>query len=155
MTMTDSGLSEFVTYDGSREVTFVGRKIGHASTESEKSHRWLEIDIYRTQAGAYVVEKIGMSVIYHRIGASCGSRGASEVFQQEDYRELVPCPNCKPTASVGDTIVLEREKHETFVSHTAEEMVRDLLPNVALRALRSAAHAEPELKSKFFVQEVQ
>lgn len=155
MTMTDAGLSPLVTYQGEQAIHFQGRKLGHGTTESPDNHRWLEIDIYQTQAGQYVVEKVGMSVVYHSPGASCGSRGSREEFTQTDAHDLVPCQRCKPKAVVGDTIVLEEEKHETFVSATPEEMVRTLLPHVALRALREAARNDDVLQEKFFVKEVE
>ena len=150
MTVTD----EIVTYQGEQAFRFHGRKLGHATTESPDNHRWLEIDIYQTEAGSYIVEKIGMSVVYHSPGASCGGRGTEEIFSEEDRHELVACHRCKPKISIGDPIVLERNKHETFVSASPEEMVRTLLPHVALRALREAAHNDPILQEKFFVKEV-
>lgn len=152
MTMTHD---EITTYQGENEYKFRGVRLAHATTESQDNHRWLEIDIYRTQAGTYVVEKIGMSVVYHAEGARCGSRAFNYVFKEDDRAELVPCPRCKPSARPGDIVRMEDEKHETFVSNTAEEMVVTLLPHVSLRALREAAQNDDSLRQTFFVREVQ
>lgn len=52
-------MEEYTVYDGTIPVMFTGVLLGRGSSESPHKDRWSETYIYRTEAGSYVVSKIG------------------------------------------------------------------------------------------------
>lgn len=45
--------------DGARKLSFAGVLLGDASSHEPGKDRWIELRIYRTTGGRYVVERIG------------------------------------------------------------------------------------------------
>lgn len=82
--------------DRLRTLVFTGRMIGKASAQRPGGEpRWTDITIYVTEGGSYVVQREGVSLVYHRADASC--RGGGEVVTNEEILEgSVPCDRCRP-----------------------------------------------------------
>lgn len=63
--------SEFRIPDGDREVTFTGELLASATSDDGKAQRWTIFELYRTDAGRYVLHKVGRSVVYHTAESRC------------------------------------------------------------------------------------
>lgn len=87
-------MKEHTVRDKGDRVTFVGERIGHASTRKQDSVRWTELNIYRTEKGNYVVEKLGRAVVYHVSGADCAS--GIDITGYQIASESEPCEKCDP-----------------------------------------------------------
>lgn len=58
-------MQEYTAYDGEQPIQFTGRLLAFVSSDSTYAprQRWTEITIFRTQAGKYVIFKVGRSVV--------------------------------------------------------------------------------------------
>ena len=55
--------------DGStRVIEFDGALLGEVSSRRAQAPRWTELRLFRTEAGSYVLEKVGASVVVHAPG---------------------------------------------------------------------------------------
>jgi hypothetical protein len=162
MTIPSPAAKKFRVNDQLRVLEFEGALIGEASTETTSSPRWTEIRIYKTVGGNYVVERVGVSLVYHRSDASCASgvsRPVGDVIDN-DARELEPCEHCEPGDIYrGDISLSTRIKVETNRNSAsavpASGLVQALtlsrpngseyVSNVAQAALTEAISNDPEL----------
>lgn len=155
-------MTTFTVVDRMREIEFSGKMLGSSTTENDDSLRWTEINIYRTDGGNYIVERLGRSLIYHRASAPCRGDGWVEVAGNKLPDESEPCPSCKPKAPEDSGFVqTETFYHETTKS-SAEVVKRpeDLhdalsfkddkrrvsrISHPAAQALQNAAANDPDL----------
>lgn len=87
-------MREYTVKDKHDQITFVGERIGHASTRKKTSLRWTEISIYRTEKGNYVVETLGRSVVYHRVDETCAT--GEQITGYQIGADSEPCETCDP-----------------------------------------------------------
>lgn len=80
--------------DPVENLEFTGRMIGKASTRRGDDPRWTDITIYVTEGGNYVVQKEGVSLVYHRAEASC--RGGKQATNAQILEGSRPCHLCRP-----------------------------------------------------------
>jgi hypothetical protein len=80
--------------DPVENLVFTGRMISKASTRRGDDPRWTDITIYVTEGGNYVVQKEGVSLVYHRAEASC--RGGKLVTNSQILEGSRPCSSCRP-----------------------------------------------------------
>lgn len=80
--------------DPVENLQFNGRMIGKASTRRGTDPRWTDITIYVTEGGQYIVQKEGVSLVYHRAEASC--RGGKTVTNPQIIDVSMPCGICRP-----------------------------------------------------------
>jgi hypothetical protein len=91
----------FQVKDGDRVLQFEGELLAHSSSYRPDAERWVEFDLYRTQAGAYVVSRVGYSVLYHARDCSIVRRGRHEPAPVATLTaESRPCTVCNPIANV-------------------------------------------------------
>lgn len=156
-------MKRYKVFNGEQEINFTGEEIGFATTQDRRMSkiRWTDITIYRTQGGKYVVEKVGVSDVFHALDSACKRQNWIE--QEYDADEgLRPCPDCRP--STTGRVFVEQDRHTTHVSETAEGCVASMhnrdddkveyLPNVAERALHEAARADEAIRQAFLVKEI-
>ena len=144
-------------------VEFRGVQLADVSTETPSSVRWTEISIYRTEAGRYIIHRVGRSVLYHDHDSTCNTGvpvAVGDLVNLEDVEvdDLMPCPRCRP----GDldwldpeTVILrELDKHSVDVCDAGQVYDRLLLhraggetfmSNPAQRAYDTALAADPAL----------
>jgi hypothetical protein len=155
-----------------RPVTLEGDLIAAESSIREPGQqRWNVTEIYRRDAGGYVVSNTGMSILYHSPGATgeCARRGVL-TGAQDVPAEYRPCPVCWPTdrtlspfdvrhdtkgmAAAGGQVRMEVAKPWIMFCETAEAMIASLfskdgktpfLSYTARRALEIAVAADPEI----------
>jgi hypothetical protein len=80
--------------DPVENLEFAGRMIGKSSTRIGDDPRWTDITIYVTAGGQYIVQKEGVSLVYHRADASC--RGGKVVTNPQIIEGSAPCRDCHP-----------------------------------------------------------
>jgi EXLDI family protein len=58
-------MQSYELHDGPRIVRFQGTHLARKTSDDGDRLRWLELDIYRTRAGKYIVHQVGKTVVYH------------------------------------------------------------------------------------------
>jgi hypothetical protein len=152
--------------DGSRTLQFEGTRLSHASSRRQDSGRWVEFDLYRTEAGQYVLARVGRSVVYHR----------KQCPLIEQYRigaapaatltlDSLPCERCNPMVKDdNDVIYPEMDRPWAQVCSTADAVIRSVqrrdtqgsvyLTRVAQKLLELASVNDKEIAAKYNVQVV-
>lgn len=161
-------MQNFVVRNGVQEMEFVGELLSHASTERDHSVRWTEIKIFKTQGGNYVIQTLGVSVVYHVSGTKCTKKGA-EILGSQLPLDAEPCFKCGPQSQTdegfrpGDPYVMERNLssakvvedpkriQEAMTTYDNGRKVYDLSP-VAKEALQVAAAQDPALLNQIITR---
>lgn len=151
--------------NGDTSVRFTGELLSKKSSRrSPTDLRWTEIEIYKTQAGKYVVHKIGRSVVYHLPGQSCSSGIVKDLrpSQVEDLG-LLPCPRCRPAGYLVQVCV-ETDRHTVHVTgsgrgvvesaHTQDDDKTIYLTWPARQALTEASEKDDAIRDAFLVQDI-
>jgi hypothetical protein len=158
-------LELYSVWDAYTEIQFNGTRIAHASTEVNDSVRWIEIDIYKTERGKYVIHRVGVSLVYHKHGGPCTGKGV-KTRQCDLDNDAVPCKECKPPVKHhgeyeddhDEFVDAEQDRHTADVC-TANELQDKLrvhpgngkpsfLSSPARKALDQAIAADPSLTEK-------
>jgi len=168
MTMTDEiprQASKYVVQGKQGKIEFTGTLIALASSEGPSSQRWTEIEVFRTQAGKYVVHVIGVSLVYHAMdGTGSLCRSGHVTTQAELSRGSEPCKDCHPdrnrsTNRVGRDLKVRREtdRHSVEVVDSADRLSDALtitrqdgttyLSSVASDALAQSAVKDPAVQA--------
>lgn len=65
MTDTDEGrpMTRHSVFDGEREIRFEGERLGHSSSHRPQKERWIEMALFKTRGGKYIVSGVGMTTI--------------------------------------------------------------------------------------------
>lgn len=159
-------MKRYVVRNGVQELEFEGDLLSLASTERDDSVRWTEIKIYKTQGGNYVVQTLGVSVVYHAEGSKCTKKGK----EMEGFKlplDSEPCTRCNPDNSPGHddhtVFIMERNLssakvvedpkriQEAMTSYDNGRKMYDLSP-VAKEALNSAAAKDPALLNQIITR---
>ena len=141
------------------EIIFTGTRIAFSTTEISTSLRWIEIYVYRTKGGKYVIHRIGVSLVYHvHDGVECKDDGVPMRFN-ELKTNAEPCMVCKPPWDAEPDFVVnsETDRHTAVVCMAGEVqdnlMVRPqkgapFLSSPARKALDQAVSADPKITVK-------
>lgn len=152
--------------DGARHLEFEGRLLASSTSWRRGSDRWVEFNLYRTQGGKYIINRIGMSMLYH--DPEC------EVVRRNNLREeprstlspdAVPCDICCPERNGNFAIVCpERPRHWAQVCDHADAVVEALqkyddngsryLTYVAKRLLEAASEEDIELDAAYRIETI-
>jgi hypothetical protein len=160
-------MTEFTARNGSERYVFDGVRLASVSTDDGSLLRWTEIAIYRTEAGKYVVEKIGRSVVYHSLdGCDFGVKTDLEELIEEAH----PCPICKPSYDPTGPVKMETDRYHTVLTENAPALIDAcrmtnndsrsdsfgtvFLPNVARKALTQAAELDEGIQDAFLTQRI-
>jgi hypothetical protein len=106
---------------------FSGTHLAHS--DSRRAHinpsRWVEMDLYRTQAGHYILDRIGVSRVYHTFDSDC-DRGVRTAINNMP-EGAVPCFKCNPSLLAGIFVDMEEDRHELNDCATAEDVLAALI----------------------------
>src|ERR1700729_3375954 len=87
-------------YGPLRPLDFSGALLSSASTERPSSSvRWTILALYLKEDGTYIIQKIGETIVFHKLGSTCSRRAQFAMLDDlEDKYE--PCDTCWPDDSV-------------------------------------------------------
>lgn len=158
---------EYDLPNGEQRIQFSGRMLAKRSSQQGPDDlRWTEIEMYQTQAGKYIVHKIGRSVVFHKANQKCSSGNATR--NMSALNTLIPCPRCEPDvqAVLGTTspMLIETDRHTVHVSETARGAVESCytqdgervayLTYPARQLLAEVSMNDEDIRSAFLVQRV-
>lgn len=176
MTVTSEqlpGTKRIVVRDEIGPLEFDGEMVADLSwdysTAAEYGHdRWTDLSLYRVlQEGSeytYVVQVVGRSVVYHKVGGSCrgGMRRMVGVLKQnnERFNALRICDRCDPDdldeMRDTDTVNVEEDLPTLYKCKGAKEVVDVLYSRIikekraglSMKLLQAAADADPEISAQ-------
>lgn len=151
--------------DSGRTLQFEGDRLSHSSSRRQNSTRWVEMDLYRTAAGQYVLSKVAVSLLYHL--------GTCAVVNEHHLRpvaaatlvfDAVPCERCDPSGVEDNAQVYpEIDVYRAQVCVDAADVVAALerrdpnskqiyLTRVAQALLEEAALSDPVISKSMPIQ---
>lgn len=155
----------YTIQNGNRLLRFEGEQLAHSSSRNKNSPRWVEFSLYRTNNGKYVIERTGISLVFHTVHCAVTRRNnnPTEPLPAETLSDrLVPCAECKPSRDEEQYLVPESPRHRAQVCHSPDSVISSLkqfdsnnteyLTNVALRLLEQAAERDPRISDAFYVE---
>jgi hypothetical protein len=148
--------------DGSRTLQFSGKLLAESSSWRRGSTRWIEFKLYKTDNGAYILSRIGVSLIYH--GAACPlvkRYGLIEAPASNLDKDALPCEECVPTRTVA-MIFPEKHRYWAQVSDEATPVLEALykydqggaryLTKVAERLLEDASDIDRGIEKVYRIE---
>lgn len=122
-TMTQDA-SGFVVRDGDREIRFTGILLGESSSEQAGKSRWMELKIYRTSGGKYIVTGVGRSTLKgevdrHWTHVSESPQGALESLYLYDGDEVRYLTRVAKDA-VSQAIIKDEALRNAYMVETVE-----------------------------------
>lgn len=155
----------YTIQNGKRSLRFEGELLASSSSKTTRSPRWVEFNLYKTDAGQYVLERVGVSKVFHAIGCNVTKRNTSTIdpLPAEAVSDsMVPCVECRPSRETEQYLVPESERHRAQVCATALSVVSSLkqfdsnnteyLTNVSLRLLEQASEVDPLIADVFYIE---
>lgn len=145
----------FEVRNGNRILRFEGRHLANSSSKRLGSPRWIEFDLYKTQAGSYVLSRVGVSYVYHSVVCPLVQRyGLHAASSDSLSANAVPCEDCDPD-DLDPEVFPETFRYWTLVSEEPEAILDALykedsngaryLTRVAERLLLQAAAQDASL----------
>jgi hypothetical protein len=158
----------FQVKDGDRVLQFEGELLAHSSSYRPDAERWVEFDLYRTKAGAYVVSRVGYSVLYHTADCSIVRRGRHEPAPVATLtEESLPCTVCNPVTDVDqahELIYPEKPIYWAQPCQNADSVLESLakydqdgaryFTHVARKLIRDAAETDLRLRDAYYVETI-
>ena len=151
--------------DGStRTIRFLGQLLGEVSSRRANAPRWTELRLYKTEAGAYVLEKVGASVVVH--APECPDILNTLPRFQEVHPGSDPsdgnwwfCERCGDLAVRDITrLLVESNRYWAIISEDPAQIVDSLyrrkdgarsMPRMSLDLLDEAGRADPAILNSF------
>jgi hypothetical protein len=155
---------QFQVKDGPRTLQFNGKLLGESSSWRKGSTRWIEFSLYRTENGAYVLSRIGVSLVFH--GAACTlvkRYGLTEASVDDISEDAVACEECNPSLNLP---LVFPEKNRTWaqVSDDPDAVLEALykydqggaryLTHVAQRLLEEASKKDSKIEQVYKVETI-
>jgi hypothetical protein len=153
--------------DGSRILQFEGQLLSHSTSWRDGSDRWVEFSLYRTEAGSYVLSRIGQSLLYHLPQCKVVQRNSlHESPRSELSRGARPCELCRPDQQPTFPIICaERPRYHAQVCEGPAAVLDSLyrydpagsryLTLVAARLLDDASELDEDISINYRVQTIQ
>ena len=151
--------------DGNRRIRFDGELLGYSTSYRPGAERWVEFTLFRTIGGAFVVSRVGMSVLYHRAGCSIADRaGLPPTPRAALPPDRYPCGTCNPHEASSDTemVCVEIPRNWAQTADSAAGVVdllyqRDesgarYLTGVAKRLLEEASQMDASINEAYNVE---
>lgn len=152
--------------DAERVIQFEGTLLGESSSWRSGASRWVEFALYRTEAGKYVLSRVGKTLLYHDPACAVVGRNSLDVIPADVLNAgHVPCVECRPDLSRPDTVAPESPRYWSLVSETPEGIMDSLyrydesgtryLTAVARRLLTEAAQADRGIAQVYQIETIQ
>ena len=156
------GDTVFEVKDGTRTLQFNGKLLAESTSWRRGSTRWIEFELYKTENGAYILSRIGISLVIH--GAACPlvkRYGLNEVPYVNVDADSVPCEQCEPTSEV-DLVFPEKPRYWAQVSEEPDAVLEALykydqggaryLTKVAERLLEDASAKDKGIEKMYRIE---
>lgn len=164
--MSENLYSKYAVKNGVITYDFQGIVLARSSSRVANRPRWVEFELFITPKKQYIVSRIGMSVLYHRVECSTVSRNH---LSATDGAELAgfyaPCSECKPSRINTEGVYPELPRYWAQVCEDAEGVVEALmkkddfnnwyLTHVAKRLLEDAGKYDENIYKAFTVQTIE
>lgn len=158
----------FQVKDADRVLQFEGELLAHSSSFRPEADRWVEFDLYRTEAGAYVVARVGYSNLFHAPGCQVVKRGRHVPSPVATLTETSkPCSLCMPVTSVDqahELIYPEKPIYWAQACQNAEGALESLamydqdgaryFTHVARKLIRDAAAHDISIRDAYYVETI-
>lgn len=148
--------------DGDRTLQFNGTLLGESSSRRSGSNRWIEFKLYKTDAGSYILSRIGVSIIFH--GPACYLVNKYDLIESFSYElgvEATPCENCMPEKSL-DLVFPEQNRYWALITEDPKAILNSLykkgedgskyLTYVAQDLLESASKSDSSIKNIYKIE---
>ena len=154
--------TQYTVWNQLKPIEFKGTLLGSSSTRKRDSYRWTEIHIYRTDGGAYIIERLGKSVIYHAAAGKCDVSKGLRITGSQILDSSEPCDRCDPaipedddfnpedpfvheqTMSSAQVVKEAGGVHDALVMYDSKRKI-SRMSHVATDALQKAAGQDPDL----------
>jgi EXLDI family protein len=159
-------MQSYELHDGPRIVRFQGTHLARKTSDDGDRLRWLELDIYRTRAGKYIVHQVGKTVVYHLTDSDCTPK-SFETVDLSKLDEGEPCPVCLPPSDDPEKLTkvrFESDLHRVMIHETAKGLVESLEnvnsqgrryhSRVVRDVLIEASTVDEDIREVFLVTEV-
>jgi len=155
-------MSKFTVQDGFRKITFDGDLLARASSERPYPRRWTDLALYRTEAGAYILEKIGASRVMHV--SDCPEviedlPRFQEVYPGEDPDDdEFDYHDCVPDVYNFPSLLVEKDRYWAQISENPISVVKALmryrdhsrwLPRLSMQLLEKAAELDSGIRDAY------
>lgn len=147
-----------------RIIEFDGELLGEVSSRRSRGPRWTELRLFKTDAGTYVLEKVGASVVVH--APRCPNIIGSLPRFQEVHPGADPadenwwiCERCGTVAVQDITkLLVETNRHWATIAENPAQIVDALyrrkdgarsMPRMSLDLLDEAGKNDPEILKAF------
>ena len=143
--------------DGNRVIKFSGEFLAEATSKEDDSLRWSEFKLYKTQSGKYVLQRVGLSIVYH----TTWCRHGLDPVPKETVVSggWVPCSKCRPDLDTDAVICPEKMRVKVVMTPDAESVVKSLymkdsdnvfyLTNVAKELLTEASKVDEDIEKAY------
>jgi hypothetical protein len=149
--------------DGQRIIEFEGVVLADVSSRKANGPRWTEMRLYRTNAGTYIYEKVGVSVVVHAPG--CPDIIGKLPRFQERHPGADPsdgkwwfCERCGTRAVHGDItkLLVETDRYWATIAEDPAQIVDALyrrkngarsMPRVSLDLLGVASEVDDKIRA--------
>jgi hypothetical protein len=146
--------------DTGRTLQFEGTMLGESSSWRQGATRWVEFALYRTEAGTYVLSRVGQTMLYHDLACPVVERNNLDTIPSTAVNDTqVPCPDCQPNLRIAAEVAPEAPRHWALVSETPEGILDSLyrydetgtryLTSVAQRLLTHASEKDPRIAGAY------
>lgn len=149
--------------DATKILKFQGKLIGNSTSYRRGSSRWVEFKLYKTKSGAYVLSRLGVSMLFHDPECEVVERNHLDTVPLASLdRHFVPCHLCTPDRYDLDEVCPEKPRPWAMVSETPDGIIAALEKEdengaryttlVAQRLLEQACDVDPVMDAAYRVE---
>ena len=111
---------------GQQTLEFDGEKLATSSSQKPDSVRWVDFNLYITDAGTYVLERIGQTDVFHTMACKVVEKNKLKYDPKDPLlKRHVECEICLPDADY-DTVVIEKPRYFALVTDSPAAVINAL-----------------------------
>lgn len=152
---------KYIVRHGVQNYEVVGELLAESTSRVGNKPRWVEFKLYRSEAGIYVLSRVGASIYFHSEDCDVVTRNKLSPISQDRLPPIyIPCPECNANRMDPDGIYPETPRYWATHTPEPEAIVEAMqkrgkdgvgyLTNVANRLLVTAAGKDPQIAGAFF-----
>lgn len=125
-----------------RKVSFIGESLDRENTDTddERKPQWLELEIWRTEKGNYVVCRDTCYRIFHS-SLNCPKADGYTLVEARE-RDIYNCPACAQNSSLDDDGFGQETRRSVEVYSSAQELIESFRQDGKYNNLARAVLAE-------------